>query len=145
MEELTTDELLKIFREANRSPTSKELEVAPYINPYRFVDTGRGFQGLYGPVEGHPIILDPYITTTPVLGFDPDAGWARTRSRLYRLGPDWQFQCPGGRDEMLSGIQDYLRVIREFVISELLRNRELSELAESRRNETPIDRSIEDL
>ena len=42
-----------------------------------------------GDLSGHPTISDPFVTTSPVLGFDLGAEWMRTRSRWYRLGePD---------------------------------------------------------
>jgi hypothetical protein len=51
---------------------------------------------LIGSVSGHPLLGDrPRVRTTEVFAFDLVAGWARTRSRFYRLGvPAGGF--PGG-------------------------------------------------
>ena len=42
---------------------------------------------LIGVVSGHPSIADGWCTTSVVLAADEAAGWARTVSRYYRLGP----------------------------------------------------------
>ncbi|WP_299938225.1 DUF6634 family protein [uncultured Pelagimonas sp.] len=113
------DEVLKAIADAERGPTDEELTNAPIINHYRLETIGQSVQQIYGKVQGHPTIDDPYVTTTPLFGFDPDAGWARTRSRWYRLGPDWLLPNPKERDEMIVAIQSLLKATRKWVMTEM--------------------------
>lgn len=122
MKEVDITDALGALSEAERGPTPEDLADAPYLNPYRLEDHGDGIQHLYGRVEGHPSIDDPYVTTSPVLAFDPDASWARTRSRWYRLGPDWQLLEPDKRGETIRVVQEYLASLRSLVIKELHAN-----------------------
>lgn len=101
-----------------RGPSSDELFDAPQLNPWRIEHQGEGERmeiHLYGGVRGHPEIDDPYLTTSPVVGLDPDHGWARTRSRWYRLGPDWQCPYPNPKvqAEYLSALQEMLIMKRQ--------------------------------
>jgi hypothetical protein len=67
-------EVLRAIAEAERGPTNEELSAAPYVNHYRLETIGKSVQQIYGQVQGHPTIDDQYVTTTPLFGFDPDAG-----------------------------------------------------------------------
>lgn len=109
------EEVLRAIADAERGPTDEELTNAPIINHYRLETIGQSVQQIYGKVQGHPTIDDPYVTTTPLFGFAPDAGWARTRSRWYRLGPDWLLPNPDERDEMVVAIQRLLKGTRKWV------------------------------
>lgn len=40
---------------------------------------------LWGRVEDHPILGADHITTSRLIGIDPELAWARTASRWYRL------------------------------------------------------------
>lgn len=41
---------------------------------------------LWGEVTDHPLLGTASITTSQLVAIDPEAGWARTASRWYRLG-----------------------------------------------------------
>ena len=113
------EEVLRAIADAERGPTDEELSNAPTINLYRLETIGESVQQIYGQVQGHPTIEEPYVTTTPLFGFDPDAGWARSRSRWYKLGPDWLLPNPEERDEMVVAIQRLLKATRTWVMAEL--------------------------
>ena len=65
-------------------PSARELEAAPLLSPYA-IGT-RTVPCLVGGNSGHPILKGPVITTSDVWIMAPEFGWARTYSRLYRLG-----------------------------------------------------------
>ena len=65
-------------------PTASELEAAPLIHPFT-IGTLR-LPCLVGGNIGHPIRTGPVIRTSEVWVMAPELGWARTYSRLYRLG-----------------------------------------------------------
>jgi hypothetical protein len=139
------DEVLRAIADAERGPTDEELSDAPYVNHYRLETIGKSVQQIYGQVQGHPTIDDPYVTTTPLFAFDPDAGWARTRSRWYRLGPDWLLPNPDERDEMARAIQRLLKATRKWVADELHDDQKLKEIVGERRGEKPVRLNIDDL
>ena len=65
-------------------PTAAELKAAPLLDPYR-LDTCT-MTCLIGANRDHPTLKGPVICTTEVWALAPELGWARTLSRLYRLG-----------------------------------------------------------
>ncbi len=65
-------------------PSLDELESAPLIDDYAFVQ--RGVTALQGRVTNHPLIGTTTAITSDLYVFAPDLGWARTFSRYYRLG-----------------------------------------------------------
>lgn len=138
-------EALNAIADAERGPTDEELSNAPYINHYRLERIGESVQRIYGQVQGHPDIDDPYVTTTPLFAFDPDAGWARTRSRWYRLGPDWQLTNPDERHEMVKAVQRLLKATRDWMVAEIHDDQKLRDVVEERRDEKPVRTAIEDL
>lgn len=71
-------------------PSVQELEAAPLLNPYAI--STRSLPCLVGGNGGHPILKGPTVTTSEVWAIAPELGWARTYSRLYRLG---DFMNPG--------------------------------------------------
>lgn len=139
------EEALRAIADAERGPTDEELSDAPYVNHYRLERTGESGQRIYGQLHGHPTIDDPYVTTTPLFGFDPDEGWARTRSRWYRLGSDWLLPNPEERDEMVEAVQRLLKATRDWVAAEIHDDQKLREVIEERRGEQPISLNIDDL
>ncbi|MEN3145232.1 DUF6634 family protein [Ochrobactrum sp. WV_118_8] len=75
----------KLLVEAVTRPSDEVLANAPFLNLWWIIQAGQ-FLRARGQVEGHPSIDEPYVTTSPVMGFNVDEGWMRTRSRYYRLG-----------------------------------------------------------
>ena len=139
------DEVLKAIADAERGPTDEELLNAPCIDHYRLETIGKSVQQIYGQVQGHPTIDEPYVTTTPLFAFDPDAGWARTRSRWYRLGPDWQLLNIDERMEMIGTVQRLLKAQRDWVVAKIKDGQKFSDVVEERVNETPTRTNLEDL
>lgn len=68
-------------------PGSAELAGAPLLSHWVVEPVPGGLGRLVGLVSGHPLLPDGWCTTSPVLAADEDAGWVRTASRYYRLGP----------------------------------------------------------
>lgn len=77
--------LLEILDEAENGPTPGQLDGAPHLDLWMIVDFHNHLRA-QGDVSGHPDISDPFVTTSPVIGFDAKAGWLRSRSRFYSLG-----------------------------------------------------------
>lgn len=75
----------KMLFEAENAPSPEVLEHAPALAGW-WIARGRNHLHARGSVIGHPTITDPFVTTSPVVGFNLDEGWMRTRSRYYRLG-----------------------------------------------------------
>lgn len=81
-------ELLAAIDEAERGPLQGALDTAPVLTRWWLIVDGH-FIRAAGEVTGHPTISQPFLTTSPVLALDDEAGWMRTRSRWYKLGvPD---------------------------------------------------------
>jgi hypothetical protein len=68
---------------AGQLPSAAELKAAPLLDLYR--PSTRPAECLVGFAEGHPTIVGG-ITTSDLWSYAPTLGWARTLSRLYRLG-----------------------------------------------------------
>jgi hypothetical protein len=81
----TMIEIEELLGSAECGPSPEELAVAPKIDGW-WLELIGGWLRARGDLSGHPDISDPHVTTSPVIGFDVDAGWLRTRSRFYRLG-----------------------------------------------------------
>lgn len=139
------EEVLRAIADAERGPTDEELSNAPTINHYRLETIGKSAQQIYGQLQDHPTIDDPYVTTTPLFGFDPDAGWARTRSRWYRLGPDWQLLNPDEREETATAVQRLLKAQRNWVAAEIRDHQKLVKNVKERSDEMPIRKSIDEM
>ncbi|MFC3692652.1 DUF6634 family protein [Chenggangzhangella methanolivorans] len=76
------DEMKRRLREASH----EALAAAPLLERW-FVDRSLGKPCLVGFVSGHPEIVDGRcVRTSLLLRIAPEAGWARTRNRFYRLG-----------------------------------------------------------
>jgi hypothetical protein len=70
-------------------PPVVELATAPTLEEWRvnISDTYGEFRlYLTGEVSGHPSIKDGHCSTSAVVWLDPAGNWARTMSRVYRLG-----------------------------------------------------------
>lgn len=70
-------------------PSDDELDHAPLLSNWSFARvSGDVGLALVGSVRGHPRLGDRQaVVTSELVAFYPDAGWARTRSRVYRLAP----------------------------------------------------------
>lgn len=68
-------------------PGPSELADAPILSHWVVETLPGGGLYLIGEVSGHPQIADGWCTTSAVLAIDVGAGWVRTISRYYRLGP----------------------------------------------------------
>lgn len=80
------------LREATRiaegyRPTEEDLAGAPLLSEWVAHPALDGLS-FVGVVTSHPKIADGHLSrTSVVLAVDVDAGWVRTVSRYYRLGP----------------------------------------------------------
>lgn len=69
---------------AGRFPTAEELSAAPVIDGW--FQATRPAPCLAGQFHGHPMCRGPLSMTSDVWIMAAPLGWARTYSRLYRLG-----------------------------------------------------------
>lgn len=65
-------------------PSDATLKSAPLIDDY--TRTTRKVSCLSGLISGHPLGSTDLGRTSELIFFSPRQGWARTRSRFYRLG-----------------------------------------------------------
>lgn len=79
-------DIIAALREAGRGPQLGDLDNAPYLSEWWLVYEPTKLIKAKGNLSGHPTIDDPFVTTSPVLGFDLKRSWMRTRNRWYRLG-----------------------------------------------------------
>lgn len=70
--------------EAGDSPTIDELAAAPILVDWRLGQ--RTEPALVGFAVGHPALGHRPVLTSPVYYLDAERGFARTLSRLYKLG-----------------------------------------------------------
>ena len=102
MDILEVTAALQALRESTSrtpAPSSRELETAPLIEEWVMtIVPPDGGPSLFGRVTGHPLIEDGRsVCTSELVALDREAGWARTRSRYYRLGRE------AGEDEVENG------------------------------------------
>lgn len=82
LERLTSD--LRDYA-AGKLPDERALAAAPVLTNWR-VGYRSNF-ALHGTTTNHPVLLGRRnITTSTLFYISPDLQWARTASRLYRLG-----------------------------------------------------------
>lgn len=94
LERLLAD--LKAMRNG-RAPSGPELAEAPILD--RYLQGVRPVPCLVGEASGHPTLqgVGRLIYTSDLWVHAPEAGWARTLSRWYRLGRMAGPGSPGGR------------------------------------------------
>lgn len=84
------EDLLVALDEAEAGPEPDDLQGAPMIDNWFLIWRDGDVVRADGDVQGHPTIDAPWVTTSPVLGYDYDfdreEGWLRSISRWYRLG-----------------------------------------------------------
>lgn len=78
--------LLRAIDDAERGPDESDLFEAPMLSRW-WLEPDHVLLRAVGECTGHPLISDPYVKTSPILDLDVAAGWLRSRSRWYRLGP----------------------------------------------------------
>lgn len=80
---------------ATKAPDSSGLATAPMLD--RWLVTSRPAYCLVGEVSGHPLLAGSGrgVVTSDLALIDGERGWARTRSRWYRLGTHLK-SSPGG-------------------------------------------------
>ena len=67
-------------------PTDADLAAAPRLEGWAIEEVEANLYRLVGVVTGHPTVADGWCTTSVLLVIDENRKWARTVSRLYRLG-----------------------------------------------------------
>lgn len=111
-------EFIHTIEDADRGPSEHDLTDAPILNPWQILQENEPpILRLYGCATGHPTIDDDFLTTSPLLAFDPASGWARTRSRWYKIGPDWEDVKSSDRDEMTDIFNGVLKLINKRVLN----------------------------
>lgn len=76
---------------ATPTPSDEELANAPVLSNWSLARVqGDVGLALVGAVGGHPRLGDrPAVVTSELIAFVPEQGWARTRSRVYRLSAQY--------------------------------------------------------
>ncbi len=92
MSRLSKEVVAAGLREATRIragfvPGDDELAGAPLISHWVVEPVSGNLVRLFGEVSEHPLLPDGWSRTSAVLAADEGAGWVRTVSRYYRLGP----------------------------------------------------------
>lgn len=77
-------------------PSQTELEIAPLLSGWVLEEAENGLWRFGGFVTGHPTLRPGWCWTSVVLYIEPHHRWARTISRIYRLGEPLNFD--GGQD-----------------------------------------------
>jgi hypothetical protein len=73
------------IKAADGGPSETDLAEAPVLNYWRPHVSRHGAPILWGMVSGHPTLAGGWITTSQLVAFDANLGWARTASRWYVL------------------------------------------------------------
>ncbi len=80
------DKVLRAIAAAGAGPSDADLAIAPVLSDWKAAISPGGHVMLWGEVTDHPLLGTASITTSQLIAIDPEAGWARTASRWYRLG-----------------------------------------------------------
>ncbi|MDF3606669.1 ATP-dependent Lon protease [Paracoccus sp. DMF-8] len=78
--------MLRAIAAAEAGPSEADLALAPVLSDWKAAISPGGHVMLWGEVADHPLLGHASITTSQLIAIDPEAGWARTASRWYRLG-----------------------------------------------------------
>ncbi|WP_313352518.1 DUF6634 family protein [Paracoccus sp. (in: a-proteobacteria)] len=79
------DKVLRAIAAAEAGPSEADLVQAPVLSDWKAAISPSGHIMLWGEVTDHPLLGTASITTSQLIAIDPEAGWARTASRWYRL------------------------------------------------------------
>lgn len=77
--------VLRAIAAAETGPTEEDLAQAPVLSNWKAAISPDGHVLLWGEVTDHPLLGNASIHTSQLIAIDPEAGWARTASRWYRL------------------------------------------------------------
>ncbi|MBT0778459.1 DUF6634 family protein [Paracoccus sp. pheM1] len=80
------DKVLRAIAAVEAGPTEEDLADAPILSDWKAAISPGGHVMLWGEVTDHPLLGNASIHTSQLIAIDPEAGWARTASRWYRLG-----------------------------------------------------------
>lgn len=80
------DKVLRAIAAAEAGPSEADLADAPVLSDWQVAISPGGHVMLWGEVTDHPLLGNASIHTSQLIAIDPEAGWARTASRWYRLG-----------------------------------------------------------
>ncbi|QEU09179.1 DUF6634 family protein [Paracoccus yeei] len=80
------DKELRAIAAARAGPSEADLAQAPVLSDWKAAISPGGHVMLCGEVVNHPLLGHASIHTSQPVAIDPEAGWARTASRWYRLG-----------------------------------------------------------
>ena len=80
------DKVLRAIAAAEAGPSDADLAIAPILSDWKAAISPDGYVMLWGEVTDHPLLCNASIHTSQLIAIDPEAGWARTASRWYRLG-----------------------------------------------------------
>lgn len=80
------DKVLRAIAAAEAGPSKADLAQAPVLSDWKAAISPGGHVMLWGEVINHPLLGNASITTSQLIAINPEAGWARTASRWYRLG-----------------------------------------------------------
>ena len=79
------DKALLAIAAVEAGPSEADIAKAPVLSDWMPAISPVGHVILLGQVVGHPILGRRSITTSQLIAIHPEAGWARTVSRWYRL------------------------------------------------------------
>lgn len=80
------DKVLRAIAAAEVGPSEVDLAQAPVLSEWKAAISPGGHVMLWGEVTDHPLLGNASIHTSQLIAINPEAGWARTASRWYRLG-----------------------------------------------------------
>lgn len=80
------DKVLRAIAAAEAGPSDADLAIAPILSDWKAAISPDGHIMLWGEVTDHPLLGNASIHTSQLVAIDPEADWARTASRWYRLG-----------------------------------------------------------
>jgi hypothetical protein len=80
------DKVLRAIAAAEAGPSDADLAQAPVLSDWKAAISPGGHVMLWGEVTDHPLLGNASIHTSQLIAIDPEADWARTASRWYRLG-----------------------------------------------------------
>lgn len=79
------DKVLRAIAAVEAGPTEEDLAQGPVLSNWKAAISPDGHVMLWGEVIGHPLLGNASIHTSQLIAINPQAGWARTASRWYRL------------------------------------------------------------